>query len=149
MRWSSLFAALILVVGLLACESIGSNGNGVRQIVGPTWQLESLRTADGDSIPRGALIAGDETGERFTLEFREDGEFDGTADCNVYGGFASQNGSRLSLDSLLVTNELCGEQSREEQYLTRLPDVDGYEVRSDRLRLTRRGDPILRFNQIE
>jgi len=150
MRWLSLFAALILTGFLISCDSSGSTEGGVRQLAGLTWQLESLRTADGDSIPRSALIAGEATGEHFTLEFREDGRFGGTADCNAYGGeFTSQNGRQLSLDSLASTQELCGDQSQEELYLTRLSNVESYDVRGDLLTLTRGGEAILRFRQIE
>jgi len=150
MRWLGLIVALLLPGVLVSCGSVGSTGDGDQQLVGPTWQLESLRTAEGESIPRGDLAAGNVTEESFTLAFREDGGFGGTADCNAYGGeFANQNGSRLSLDSLVSTEELCGEQSQEERYLSRLLDVDGYEFRGDVLYLSSEGKTILRYDQVE
>jgi len=142
--------ALLLLGGLLlgGCSLFGTDENGADRLVGPTWRLTSLQTPDGDTRPAEALVGRPDTSAAYTLEFKEDDQLGGVADCNRYGGdYAARDDGALSVDMLVSTEQYCGEASREPLYLDALSSADAYEVDDEGLRIRFEGEGLLWFDR--
>ena len=97
---------------LAACTSAGS-ADPLQDI---TWQWESVRTkstGETTTVPNP---------ENYTLVFREDGTFEGQADCNQISGSYSQEGG-FTITVGPSTMAFCGEDSLDQQYLALLDSV--------------------------
>lgn len=142
--------ALLLAGGLLlgGCSLFGADESGADRLVGPTWQLTSLRTPDGDATPVDSLVGRPDSGAVYTLDFRNDGRLGGVSDCNSYGAnYVARDDGALSVDRLASTQKYCGEASRESLYLEGLAAADAYEVDGEGLRIRFEGEGLLRFGR--
>ncbi|MEF8938714.1 MAG: META domain-containing protein [Salinivenus sp.] len=142
--------ALLLAGGLLlaGCSLFGTDESGADRLVGPTWRLTSLQPPDGDTRPAEALVGRPDTSAAYTLEFRNDDQLGGVADCNQYGGdYVARDDGSLSVGSLAVTQKYCGEASREPLYLEGLAEAARYEVDDGALRIYFDGEGVLRFER--
>jgi heat shock protein HslJ len=88
-----------------------SNDAAIQNIV---WQWTQLTDQDTvTAVPNPA---------NYTLVFRSDGTFTGTADCNQISGTYS-TGNGFSINVKTSTNAYCGESSMDQVYLKTLNDV--------------------------
>ena len=141
---------VLLLGGLLlgGCSPFGTDENGADRLVGPTWRLTALRAPDGTTTPVDSLIGQPDSSAAYTLEFREDDQLGGVADCNIYGGdYAARDDGALSVDMLVSTEQYCGEASREPLYLDALSSADAYEVDDEGLRIRFEGEGLLWFDR--
>ena len=100
-------------------------------LVGTTWTLDSLYTADAVS----SVIAG----TTITAVFGEDGRVSGSAGCNNYFGSYTVTGSSLSTSSIGSTKMNCpgtGIMQQENTYLASLGKTAGFTISGNRLSLT-------------
>lgn len=146
MRFLNSIGVLLCVGGLLvSCDLLGTSEEA-EQLAGPTWQLTSLETSDGERYTPDQLVGRNDGDEAYVLRFSEDGNLGGTADCNTYGGpFSAEDGGDLSTGSLWTTDVYCGQESRERLYLELLGGAEEYEVDGNRLRLDANDGGMLAF----
>lgn len=107
----SLFLMLLVACGGTEPETAPSNS-----ITGVVWQWQSLTnqdTRETTDVPNP---------ENYTIEFNEDGTFNGQADCNsISGTYSTDSGFTITLGpSTLV---FCGEASLDTVYLDLLDSV--------------------------
>lgn len=137
------------VLFLSACSSFdpfGRGGDRSRELVGPTWQLTSLRTQAGETRPVETLIGRPDTLLSYTLTFAADGQLGGVADCNRYGAdYVVPAGGSLSVSSLYATEQHCGEGTGESLYVEGLAGAVAYEVDGEVLHIRSEGEGRLWF----
>lgn len=105
------------VLALVACGS-GSDtaSTATDTITGVVWQWQSVTNRDTNettTVPNP---------ENYTIEFNEDGTFNGQADCNSISGTYSQEGG-FSITLGPTTMAFCGEASLDTVYLDLLSNV--------------------------
>ena len=112
-------------------------------LVGATWTLDSLYTADAVS----SVIAG----TTITAVFGEDGRVSGSAGCNNYFGSYTVTGSSLSTSSIGSTKMYCqgtGIMQQENTYLASLGKTAGFTISGNRLSLAdANGTTLLSFTK--
>jgi heat shock protein HslJ len=108
---------LVFVLALVwitsACGPREDQSGSIQDI---NWQWESVKvqsTGETTTVPNP---------ENYTLIFREDGTFEGQADCNQISGSYSQEGG-FTITVGPSTMAFCGEDSLDQQYLTLLSSV--------------------------
>ena len=106
---------ITLCLGLLflaACTSAGSS-DPLQDI---TWQWESVTTkstGESTTVPNP---------ENYIIIFREDGTFEGQADCNQISGTYSQEGG-FTITLGPSTMAFCGDDSLDQKYLELLSNI--------------------------
>ncbi|MDX1417396.1 MAG: META domain-containing protein, partial [Candidatus Promineifilaceae bacterium] len=106
-----LLAIGLSTVGLAACGS-GSESNSISgdSTTGVVWQWQSVTnqtTSESTSVPDPDV---------YTIEFNEDGTFEGQADCNAFSGtYSTESGFSITLGP--STLAFCGEASLDTMYL--------------------------------
>ena len=112
-------------------------------LVGTTWTLDSLYTADAVS----SVIAG----TTITAVFGEDGRVSGSAGCNNYFGSYTVTESSLSTSSIGSTRMNCpgtGIMQQENTYLASLGRTAGFSISGNRLSLAdMHGATLLTFTK--
>jgi heat shock protein HslJ len=112
-------------------------------LVGTTWTLDSLYTADAVS----SVIAG----TTITAVFGEDGRVSGSAGCNNYFGSYTVTGSSLPISSVGSTKMYCqgtGIMQQESTYLASLGRTAGFTINGNRLSLAdANGTTLLSFTK--
>ena len=99
-------------------------------LVGRTWRLAEVRQ------PSGVVLAYE--GEApFTLTFGADGQYNGQADCNRYGGsFEAAPGGTLRLSQGLSTLAACPDPSVSQDFFGVLNGAQRYDLAESRLTLS-------------
>ena len=99
-------------------------------IVGQTWRLAEIRQ------PSGVVLAYE--GEApFTITFADDGQYNGQADCNRYGGtFEAAPGGTMRLSQGLSTLAACPNPSVSQDFFGVLNGAQRYVLTDGRLTLT-------------
>ena len=87
-----------------------------------TWVWQSTLQSDGTEIKPA------QTG-KFTLTFRDDGDFGATTDCNSMGGSYSAEGGKISFTDIAQTRMAC-EGSQEAVFSGFLTNTSGYHFTS-------------------
>ena len=112
-------------------------------LVGTTWTLDSLYTADAVS----SVISG----TTITAVFEGDGRVSGSAGCNNYFGSYTVTGSLLSIGSVGSTKMNCpgqGVMLQENTYLASLGRTAGFTITGNRLSLAdANGNTLLSFTK--
>jgi heat shock protein HslJ len=79
----------------------------------------------------------DESIDKFTITFKNDGTFSATTDCNGIGGEYLLNGNKINLDKMMSTLMYC-EGSQEADFSRMLGDIESYSFGS-------KGELIFKF----
>lgn len=118
---NSLFV-LVISLGILTLAACGTGSVGESDastadgITGVVWQWETVTSQDTNettTVPNP---------ENYTIEFNEDGTFNGQADCNqIAGTYSTESGFTITLGP--STLAFCGEASLDQQYLDLLSNV--------------------------
>lgn len=110
-----------------------------RSLVGLTWQLVQVKTGAGETLTP-------PTDTSYTIAFRDDGHFGGSADCNRYGGrYEAAADGGLTLTGVAATLAACPPPSQADAFMNVLNAVDSYAVQLGRLRLTAGQGGVLTF----
>ena len=108
-----LISAVILILVLSAC---GSKATPTNSITGIVWQwvsVENKTTGETTTVP---------DPKSYTITFKDDGTFEGKADCNNISGTYSQE-SGFSIKVTTSTMAYCGDTSLDQQYIQLLGSV--------------------------
>ena len=111
-----LFIAVCLGLVLLVACSSADEPASIETITGIVWQWESVKVQ-----PTGETTTVADP-ENYTLIFKEDETFSGTADCNKISGTYSQ-ASGFTITVGPSTMAFCGEDSLDVQFLDLLAQV--------------------------
>lgn len=96
--------------------------------VGEPWQNITWEWMQATRIPDGTVFDVQEPGD-YTIVFRPDGTFSGTADCNVMGGtYEWDPGGSFSIQPGPATLAFCGEGSVDVEYLLMLGEIGTWKV---------------------
>jgi heat shock protein HslJ len=110
------------------------------RLKGTEWQLSEVNGKKVDSINPGMVIF-------IILEDSSD-NVTGFAGCNDITGTYELNGKDgIKFPELNSTKKACPDQDKENNFLHQLGAVDSYEVNGDRLTLSQKGKPILKFRK--
>ena len=124
-----LFATVVLAI-LLATVACGAQSSAT-SIVGPTWQLQQMKTPDGTTTIQ--------TPSSYTLYLGPssgtNGKFNFKADCNSGNGAYVLNGKSLTLNVQTTTMAMCGAGSQGNQYIANLGKVQSYDLKGNNLTL--------------
>ena len=92
--------ALAVLAGALPMLSCSDEVTGPSDLGGGPWKLESMELAGGSEfVP--------DDPDRFTVEFRADGQLGVVADCNQCGGTYSVSAGTLGVPALACTLIAC------------------------------------------
>jgi heat shock protein HslJ len=122
-------AALALVAGVLVVAACSS---GSSDLTGKTWRL----TAITEKTPAFQGVIPPVDAGKYTIEFKTDGTFGATADCNQVSGTYKTSGSSLTITPGPSTMAYCGEGSFGDLYVHALSRAASYAVASDQLTIT-------------
>lgn len=124
---------LLLILTIILSLTFGAaaqNETVEPSLVGSEWLLVSTQ-AQGTLMP-----AYDGVG--VTLNFTEQGEYNGNSGCNLYHGSYTQDGALLSLGAAASTRMACIDENanaQESDFLAALATVTGYQTTGNRLSL--------------
>ncbi|WP_292518055.1 META domain-containing protein [Methanoculleus sp.] len=133
-----LAVASLLIIGVASiitagCISGTSTPGAAVALPGTSWSLDSYLAENGTLVP---VLPGTE----LTAQFDNDGKVTGSAGCNGYGGDYLQNGTTLSVSSLVQTLKLCTEpegiMEQEARFMDLLGSAAGCRLENDRLVIT-------------
>lgn len=131
-RFVMIIALVMLVFTLAAC-----GGGKADPLAGTKWTLDTL---SGQPLTSEVVI---------TAEFN-DGRISGSAGCNSYGSAYTVDGSKLTLESVAMTEMACEDQAimqAEGNYTSVLGSVVGFQVEGERLNLSNEaGETVLSFS---
>lgn len=130
------------LAGLGAVLLLAGCGGGQGAPIAEQQPTGSWRLVEGEG-PDGAVPLVDDA--PITLHVG-DGEVDGTAACNTYGGSVELDGERLRFPELHHTEMACegeGVMASEAAYLEALRAVDTHARQGDRLELTGEGTRLV------
>jgi heat shock protein HslJ len=117
----------LLVFGLImvGCSSGDATTTDPNQVTDIVWEWETLKVKTGYDNEAQRPIQETSTipdPENYTLILREDGTFNGKADCNeISGTYSSEGGYSFTMGP--STMAFCGEDSLDQQYLELLSRV--------------------------
>lgn len=139
--------ALALVVLLAGCaaepaatQPAGENG---QELENTHWQLVSFDTTDSET----PVVEGSE----ITIQFDADGQVNGSAGCNSYGGVYRVEQGQVSIAEVVSTLMACTDTAimdQEAQYLAALHTTGEFELNGDRL-LIHYGDGLSTLNFVK
>ena len=123
---------LALAVGataiLAACGSSSSSA-----LTGKNWQLTSI--TEKTPAFQGVVPPADQ--ERYQITFNTDGTFNGTADCNQFGGTYKTRGSdKLEITPGISTMAMCPDGSLDLIFVHGLSQASTYAIANDTLTIT-------------
>jgi heat shock protein HslJ len=146
--------AAVAVIVAAACSS-GSGGSasaaagsasaassGGSELTGKNWQLTALTT----KVPafQGVIPAADQA--KYTIEFKSDGTFAATADCNqVAGTYTATSSGGLTIKPGPSTLAACPEGSLGPQYVTALGMAKSYATANAELMITLTDEGTLQY----
>jgi heat shock protein HslJ len=115
-----ILSMIVIGVGLLSIVACGSasefDSASGDSITGVVWKWQSVTNQDTNemtTVPNP---------ENYTIEFNEDGTFNGKADCNsISGTYSTESGFSITLGP--STLAFCGEASLDTVYLDLLSNV--------------------------
>ncbi len=81
-----------------------------------------------------------DTPEKYTVEFKDDGELSVTADCNVGGGTYKIDGESISINITSTTLALCSEGSYGDLFFRSLDSAAGFFMDGDNLMIDQFAD---------
>ncbi|MDX1436859.1 MAG: META domain-containing protein [Anaerolineales bacterium] len=130
-------ALLLILIALTACGGLGLRSQPITDI---EWQWVSVTEAE----TRNVLDVPNP--ENYTIIFREDGTFNGMADCNVIQGtYNIPEEGQIDIQLGPTTLAFCGEDSLDQQYLALLDSVAIGSPTRDRELALETGDGALRM----
>jgi heat shock protein HslJ len=139
--------ALALVVLLAACaaeptatQPVGESG---QELENTHWQLVSFDSTDSET----PVVEGSDV----TIHFDADGQVNGSAGCNSYGGVYRVEQGQITIDEVVSTLMACTDNAimdQEAQYLTALQTTGEFELNGDRL-LIHYGDGLSTLNFVK
>lgn len=95
----------------------------ISTLTGIKWSWERITTSENEIIfPR--------THDAFTITFTEDGEIDGTTDCNNFSSTFTKNESNINFGPFMSTEMYC-KNSQEEIFKKLLSEVNNFSVYED------------------
>ena len=110
---------IVICLGLFlftACRGSEPDSASSNSITGVVWKWQSVINQDTNettAVPNP---------KNYTIEFNEDGTFNGTADCNsISGTYSTENGFAITLGP--STLAFCGEASLDMVYLDLLSNI--------------------------
>ncbi len=115
MKMNSILLTLVFTVMLItsACASSADSSGSIQDII---WEWEGVTTKS-----TGEMTTVSDP-ENYTLIFREDGTFEGQADCNMIGVSYSQEGG-FTITVGPSTMAYCGDDSLDQQFLALLGNI--------------------------
>lgn len=119
---------LALLLGLAACGDETLTGPSAVQ--GGVWKLQTLQRAGAATVTTVAQP------ERYTIEFRADGQLDVKADCNGCSGPYTLSGASLQVGGLVCTRVACPADSIDQAFLAVLESAQTHGVTDDVLTIT-------------
>jgi heat shock protein HslJ len=146
-------AAAVVIVAA-ACSSSGSGSpsassagasaaaSGGSDLTGKNWQLTALTT----KVPafQGVIPAADQA--KYTIEFKTDGSFAATADCNqVAGTYTTTSSGGLTIKPGPSTMAACPEGSLGPEYVTALGLAKSYAITNNELMITLSDEGTLQY----
>ncbi|HKW37170.1 MAG TPA: META domain-containing protein [Burkholderiales bacterium] len=118
---------LAILLLLAPCAQAQTPG---RELVGTSWQLASLRTADGRTL------APDDKA-KYTFTFLTGGILSARVDCNRGSGTWKSSGPGLmQISPFAITHAMCPPGSLFDEVVKQVGGVRTYAVKDGRLRLT-------------
>jgi para-nitrobenzyl esterase len=135
MRWarSSVRRALLLLVLAAGCAQAPKGAPGA--LGGVVWELVRFQGGDGKVLTP--------AGEKYTLEFVDDGRVRARVACNRgSGGYKTDGTGRIEFGPMAVTRAMCppGAMDLHDHVLKQLPHVRSYLIRDGRLFLSLMAD---------
>jgi heat shock protein HslJ len=125
-----------------AAGSASAASSGGSELTGKNWQLTALTT----KVPafQGVVPAADQA--KYTIEFKSDGTFAATADCNqVAGTYTATSSGGLTIKPGTSTMAACPEGSLGPQYVTALGMVESYAIANAELMITLSDEGTLQY----
>jgi heat shock protein HslJ len=146
--------AAVAVFVAAACSSSGGASSGAstaggsaapsggNDLTGKNWQLTALTT----KVPafQGVVPAADQS--KYTIEFKSDGTFAATADCNqVSGTYTTTSSGGLTIKPGPSTMAACPEGSLGPEYVTALALSKSYAIANSELMITLSDEGTLQY----
>ena len=137
--------ALFILLAGCAAEPAATQpaGESARELVSTHWQLVSFDTTDSETP-----VVED---SQITIHFDTDGQVNGSAGCNSYGGVYRVEQGQLTIDEVVSTLMACTDNAimdQETQFLTALQTTGAFELNGDRL-LIHYGDGLSTLNFVK
>jgi heat shock protein HslJ len=138
MAHRTLMLVLPLVAAFVGCADSVTGPDG-RSVPSGTWRLVSLQVGQAQAIPVAEP-------ERYTAEFRSDGQLAVRADCNQCGGSYRADRQKLQIGQVACTLMFCSSASLDGQYLGLLQGATEWSESGGVLEL-RSSAGVLRFRR--
>jgi heat shock protein HslJ len=149
-RMVAMAAVVVIVATACSSSSGGSAGasspsaasQGGSDLTGKNWQLTALTT----KVPafQGVIPAADQA--KYTIEFKSDGTFAATADCNqVAGTYTTTSSGGLTIKPGPSTLAACPEGSMGPQYVAALGLAKSYAIANGELTITLTDEGTLQY----
>jgi heat shock protein HslJ len=149
-RMVAMAAVVVIVAAACSSSSGGSAGasspsaasQGGSDLTGKNWQLTALTT----KVPafQGVIPAADQA--KYTIEFKSDGTFAATADCNqVAGTYTTTSSGGLTIKPGPSTLAACPEGSMGPQYVAALELAKSYAIANGELTITLTDEGTLQY----
>jgi heat shock protein HslJ len=123
----------LMMKKILIIAALGASvAFGQASVENITWKLTTL---NGTSVGTQA----------YTIKFSPDGSAGGTVDCNTCGWSYTVTGLSISIQPGMCTMMACGDESRDNEYLTMLGNVNSYSLNGAYLYLSKSGSTLAVF----
>ncbi len=143
----------LLVLGVMSCDNSDATGptqtadpvdgsnSTVDDLVGPTWQIDSFVSSEGEPIEI-------EAKDKYLVEFtrKDSSNFSASTSCNdFWGEHQAKDGGELEISISSTTLVGCPEDHPEPKLKNALENAGEYEVQGNRLRIAFGSDGILTY----
>ncbi len=122
------FLCFILLISVFQCKKVEGPELETKKFMNTLWRLESFEIIGGEIIkpPKDQI---------YTIQFKEDGKFYGTNDCNDIGGDYEVKSGQLLIISKVGGSKVNCPNSLYLDYFNAIEDANSYELQKNKLHI--------------